>query len=217
MSAVAKRGYGGKSAEQRRAERRGAFLQAGRDLWCENGWPAVTMRGVCARAGLADRYFYQSFPDRDALLVAVAEEVRNEVLTTIIAALAEHADEPLECQLRSALTAVVGLVAEDPGSMQIFFGEHGGSDVLQALRRDTTEAVVDLFTTVGTPVVAVGVEPVEFRVVLLVGIGGFVETMTAWRAGSLEATPDELVQILMDVSQRMAAGLLELGGPARGS
>lgn len=217
MSGVAEREYGGKPAEQRRAERRAAFLQAGRNLWCENGWPAVTMRGVCARAGLADRYFYQNFPDRDALLVAVAEEVRNEVLAIIIGAVAEHAEEPLDCQLRGALAAVVGLVAEDPGSMQIFFGEHGGSDVLEALRRDTIEAVVDLFTTLGTPVVTPGVEHVEFRVVLLVGIGGFVETMTAWRAGSLEATPDQLVQILMGVAQRMAAGLLELGGPAPGN
>ncbi|WP_278258124.1 TetR family transcriptional regulator [Nocardioides convexus] len=55
-----RRRYGGKTAEQRRAERREALLAAAVDIWQESGWAAVTMRGVCARAGLTDRYFYES-------------------------------------------------------------------------------------------------------------------------------------------------------------
>lgn len=213
---VKQRAYGGKSADERRAERRTALLTAGRDLWCEGGWAAVTMRGVCSRARLTDRYFYEAFADRDALLVAVGEGVRDEVVATILTAVAPHADAPLLTQLRAALAAVVGLIVEDPGSVQIFFGDHGGSEVLEALRRTTIGAVVGLFTDVASPALVPGVDIVEFRVALLVGIGGFVETMTSWRAGALDVTADEVVEMLASVARRLGAGLVDLDQPLPG-
>src|SRR5512139_974724 len=72
------RTYGGRSAEERRSERRHRLVDAALAIWGEQGWAAVTMRQVCARAGLIDRYFYESFPDRDALLVAVWDQLRDE-------------------------------------------------------------------------------------------------------------------------------------------
>lgn len=213
---VKQRAYGGKSADERRAERRTALLTAGRDLWCEGGWAAVTMRGVCSRARLTDRYFYEAFADRDALLVAVGEGVRDEVVATILTAVAPHADAPLLAQLRAALAAVVGLIVEDPGPVQIFFGDHGGSEVLEALRRTTIGAVVGLFTDVASPALVPGVDIVEFRVALLVGIGGFVETMTSWRAGALDVTADEVVEMLTSVARRLGAGLVDLDQPLPG-
>ncbi|HET6290833.1 MAG TPA: TetR family transcriptional regulator, partial [Amycolatopsis sp.] len=65
---TASRRYSGKTADERRAERRLALLGAALDIWQEQGWAAVTMRGVCARANLTDRYFYESFANRDVLL-----------------------------------------------------------------------------------------------------------------------------------------------------
>lgn len=78
------RTYGGRTAQQRREERRRTLLDVGRELWCEQGWAAVTMRGVCARAELSDRYFYESFADREALLVAIAEDVRDETVGLLL-------------------------------------------------------------------------------------------------------------------------------------
>ncbi|HWJ09556.1 MAG TPA: TetR/AcrR family transcriptional regulator, partial [Nocardioides sp.] len=113
-----RRRYGGKSAEQRRVERRDALVAAALEIWQESGWAAVTMRGVCARAGLTDRYFYESFADRDALLATVWDQMRDETLAMLLDAILPHADgDPLD-QLHAALSAVVHHIGDEPQRAQ---------------------------------------------------------------------------------------------------
>ena len=64
------RSYGGVSAEERVAARRARLVAAARELLAQAGWRGTSLRAVCARSGLADRYFYESFESRDALLTA---------------------------------------------------------------------------------------------------------------------------------------------------
>ena len=63
---TAGRRYGGLTAEERRAERRARLVRAATEIWVAEGWAAVSMRAVCARAGLTDRYFYEEFGNREA-------------------------------------------------------------------------------------------------------------------------------------------------------
>jgi AcrR family transcriptional regulator len=77
MSASAKsastpaRSYGGLALEDRVAARRARFIAAGVELFGTQGFRGATVRGVCAAAGLTDRYFYESFLTLEALLAAV--------------------------------------------------------------------------------------------------------------------------------------------------
>ena len=80
------RPYRGVSADDRRADRRARLLEAGLDLVGEVGVAEVTAEAVAARAGLSKRYFYESFADRDALLVAAS----SGVFETVRAALLVH-------------------------------------------------------------------------------------------------------------------------------
>ena len=57
--------------EERVAARRARFIEAGIELFGTQGFRGATVRGVCAAAGLTDRYFYESFPTLEALLAAV--------------------------------------------------------------------------------------------------------------------------------------------------
>lgn len=205
-----RRPYRGLTAEQRRAQRRSALIAAASELWREQGWAAVTMRGVCARASLTDRYFYESFADRDAVLVAVAESVRDEVMALIVAAAVKHGDGSPGAQLRAAIEAVVDLIVEAPGNAGIFFGDHGGNELLESVRRATINSTVGLFMTLARPHLATHNDETEFRISLLVGIGGFVETVVAWRSGALEVTSEALVEMLMGVSRRLGHGFVDL-------
>ena len=45
------------------------LLDAAMDLIAESGAGGVTKKAVCARARLNDRYFYEHFTDRDALVM----------------------------------------------------------------------------------------------------------------------------------------------------
>ena len=65
------RPYGGLAMEDRVAARRARFIDAGIELFGTQGFRGATVRGVCAAAGLTDRYFYESFATLEALLAAV--------------------------------------------------------------------------------------------------------------------------------------------------
>ena len=202
------RRYGGKSAEERRAERRTALVSAALDIWQEQGWAAVTMRGVCAAAGLTDRYFYESFADRDALLATLWDQMRDQTLEMILAAILEHADgHPLE-QLRAAHVAVVHHIADEPARAQILFGEHAGSAILEQRRRDTVRLTTDLLVDLARPFLRADVDEQEFRITVLIGIGGFVELMLAWRSGLVDADADTMVAHLDGVGAALAPRFL---------
>ena len=65
------RSYGGLALEDRVAARRARFIEAGTELFGTQGFRGATVRGICAAAGLTDRYFYESFPTLEALLAEV--------------------------------------------------------------------------------------------------------------------------------------------------
>ncbi len=203
-----RRRYGGKSAEQRRAERREALLTAAVEIWQESGWAAVTMRGVCARAGLTDRYFYESFADRDALLATIWDQMRDETLEMLLAAILPHADAPPLDQLRAAIFAVVHHIGDEPQRAQIVFGDHAGSAVLEQRRRETIQMTMGLMIDLARPYLREDVDEVGFQVSVLTGIGGFVETIHAWRSGVIAAETDELVEHLMNVGAGLAPQFL---------
>lgn len=205
---TATRSYGGKSAAERRSERRAALIDAAKELWREQGWAAVTMRGVCARAKLTDRYFYENFADRDALLGEVWDATRDEHLALIYAAIAPHLNEGALVQLRAAISAIVHRIADDPGGAQILFGDHSGSATLEHRRRETIQLTVDLFLVLSKPYVRPSVDEAKLRISIVVGIGGFVETVLAWRAGALATSADELIESLDIVGRSLAREFL---------
>ncbi|MEU5878786.1 TetR/AcrR family transcriptional regulator [Spirillospora sp. NPDC047279] len=197
------RTYGGRSTEERRADRRGRLIDAALAIWGDQGWAAVTMRGVCARAGLIDRYFYESFADRDALLTAVWDQVRDETVTLIFAAIKDSGGGPLD-RLRAAITAFVRSVEADPRRARVGFGEHAGSPVLEQRRHDTLRVFTDLMVEAGRPHFRADVDEDALRMSVLMGIGGFVELMTAWLAGTIPVDAERIIDHATTVGSELA-------------
>jgi AcrR family transcriptional regulator len=208
---ITPRRYGGKSAEQRRAERRTQLIEAALDIWQEQGWAAVTMRGVCARAGLTDRYFYESFTDRDALLVTIWDQMRDETLEMLLGSILPVADQGALAQLRAALSAVVHHIADEPTRAQIIFGDHAGSAVLEQRRRDTIQMSTDLLIELARPFLRPGIDEQALRVNVVLGIGGFVELMLAWQNGLLEGDTDTMIDHITALSGALGAPFLADG------
>lgn len=207
-SQVTSRKYGGKSAEERRAERRGQLVDAALEIWQEQGWAAVTMRGVCARAGLTDRYFYESFTDRDELLATLWDQMRDRTLAMVLEEIAAVVDEGPLVQLGAAIRAVVHHIADEPARAQIIFGDHAGSAVLEQRRRDTVQLATGLMIDLARPYLRPGVDEQALRVNAILGIGGFVELMLAWRSGLIESTADEIVEQLAEVGSALGEQFL---------
>lgn len=205
--------YGGRSAEQRKAERRTRLIDAALEIWQEQGWAAVTMRGVCARAGVIDRYFYENFADRDTLLVAVWDQVREGTIELSLASISERFHEPPLDQLRIAITAFVRSLAESPGRAQIFFGDHAGSAVLEQRRRDTLQTTTDLLAELAAPYLRSDVDENTFRMTVLMGLGGFFELITAWHTGIVEASVEQIIDQAARVGETLGRQFLPDGSP----
>jgi AcrR family transcriptional regulator len=66
------RRYRGKAAPDRTVERRARFIEAGLELFGTRGFGATTVKALCTEARLTERYFYESFADREQLFMEVA-------------------------------------------------------------------------------------------------------------------------------------------------
>ncbi len=75
------RQYGGIDADRRMHERREKFLAAGLEAFGNLGYAQATIKGICRLAGLTERYFYESFKNKEDLLCAVFHRLIDELET----------------------------------------------------------------------------------------------------------------------------------------
>ncbi len=132
MRGVNTRGWAGTTLADRRTERRRRLLDVGLELLGTQGSSAVTVRSVCRTAQLTDRYFYENFTDRDALLAAVYDEVAYEAGQVLIDAVA-GATEPTDAVVaRAAVDGFLDLITGDPRKGRVLLLEPLTDQVLGA-------------------------------------------------------------------------------------
>src|ERR1700712_4827252 len=78
-----KRRYSGLSFEDRQSDRRARLVRAALDVAGRFGLEGTSVAAICAEAGLTARYFYESFPSRDAIFVEAYRFAQNELLEDI--------------------------------------------------------------------------------------------------------------------------------------
>jgi AcrR family transcriptional regulator len=118
------RRYGGKTVEERRAQRRRALIDAAKELWRDRGLAAVTVRGVTSHAKLTDRYFYEQFADQGQLLTAVIDDsVEAPIAAMLTAGAAEPEGAPPAVRLSAGLAAFIDHAEQDPLLARIFFSD----------------------------------------------------------------------------------------------
>ncbi len=75
--------WSGVPLQDRQARRRDDLIAAGIGLLGSPGGPSLTVRAVCRAAELTERYFYESFSDRDEYVAAVYDEVCTAAMSTL--------------------------------------------------------------------------------------------------------------------------------------
>lgn len=110
--ATGRRTWAGTGLEERRAARREALLAAGVDLLGAQDGAAVGVRAVCRAAALTERYFYESFSDRDDFVRAVYDQVGRQAREALVQAVGS-AGSPNE-RAAAAVSAFVELMVDDP-------------------------------------------------------------------------------------------------------
>ncbi|WP_051470976.1 TetR/AcrR family transcriptional regulator [Patulibacter minatonensis] len=137
------RRYGGRSTEERRAERRARLLDAALDVVGTRGWAEATMTEICRVAGLTERYFYESFRTREALYGALLDDLDRELRAAAFDAIAAGALEPV-ARVEVATRAIVGLYVGDPRRGRAALVEGIGVRELEEQRRRTVAGLFGL-------------------------------------------------------------------------
>ncbi len=139
MSEQGSRRYRGQSAEDRQRERRQRLVEAGLRVFGGQGYHGATVRGLCAEAGLTERYFYESFANSEDLLCAVYEHVIAVQEARVLTAMQGVPAVP-EAMIEAGLAALFSLAREQPATARIQFVEVlGVSPRVDALYRQTIE------------------------------------------------------------------------------
>jgi len=168
-------------------------VAAGLDLLGTQGWASTTVRGVCTHAGLTERYFYENFADRDALLVAVFDEVAAGGAGAILAAVAAAPADPHDTAV-AAFGAFVGYLTDDPRRGRVLLLEAHASEPLQQRRHSTLQTFATLAVEHGRPRLGAGA-PSETDALLtaLALVGGLAELLICWLNGDLDVPRERLV------------------------
>jgi AcrR family transcriptional regulator len=189
------RPYRGVGAQQRREERRAKLLQAGLDVVAEDGWAETTVRKVCARAGLTERYFYEAFDDRDGLLVALFDHVAAEVATTVVAAV-QAAPHDATARARAAIGGFVDMLADDPRRAKVLLLEASSHEGLQRRRVQAITAFAHLVRDQAAEFYGVseGAELEDAELTAHALVGGLAQLLLAWLLGDLRVSRERLTE-----------------------
>ena len=194
------RSYGGVDAADRLASRRARLLEAGLDLLGGDHAAELTVRGVCRQAGVAARYFYESFTDKDEFVGAVFDWVIAELAATTEAAVAAA---PPEEQTRAGMANIVRTIDTDPRVGRLLFSAQLANAVLVRKRAESSALFAMLS---GRHVENALRVPKNDRIKAAAHfvVGGVAQTLGAWLAGDVRLDGDQLVDHLAALLDELA-------------
>lgn len=188
--------YGGASPAERTAKRRAALCEAALDLLAEGGWERVTVRGVCTRAKLNDRYFYESFRDPESLLLTVREQVTADAFAVVGTAIADTRPDP-EIRVRAVVEALVAFFTEDPRRGHLLVQSQATAE-LRSARQASIRAMARLVADQGVAMLGAQAPPEQDReLAALTLVHGTLELFATWLRGELDVTREHLVDFLV--------------------
>lgn len=188
------RPYRGVDAAERLAARRRQLLDVGLDLLGaeDHDISELTVRGVCQRAGLSARYFYESFTDKDDFVGQVLDWVIADLTATTQAAVAAV---PLEEQARAGMSSVVRTIVGDSRVGRVLFSTELANAVVIRKRAESSGLLALLYVRHGIDTLHA---PANERVKAAAhfAAGGVGQMLSAWLSGDVQMEPDELADHL---------------------
>ncbi|OHU97076.1 TetR/AcrR family transcriptional regulator [Mycobacterium talmoniae] len=177
--------WAGVPLEDRQALRRDELIDAGVRLLGDEHGPALTVRAVCRQAGLTERYFYESFTDRDEFVRAVYDDVCARAMATLLSA-----STP-----RDAVEQFVALMVDDPVRGRVLLL---APEVEPVLTRSGAEWMPNFIELLQRKLTRIG-DPVLQAMVATSLIGGLTALFTAYLNGRLAATRAQFIDYCVDM------------------
>jgi AcrR family transcriptional regulator len=169
----------------RQALRRDELIAAGVAHLGGPQGPALTVRGVCRSAGLTERYFYESFTDRDEFVRAVYDDVCARAMSALTTAKTP----------RDAVEQFVELMVDDPARGRVLLLAPGKEPVLTRSGAAWMPSFIELLQRKLTRIA----DPVQAAMVATGLIGALTALFTAYLDGRLAATRAQFIDYCVDM------------------
>jgi len=185
----------------------GAILAAAEEVFAARGVQAARVEEIAARAGVAVGTLYNYFADRDALLKALLELRRGELLARLEADAEENRDRAFRDRLEGFVRALLTHCELHRAFMSIMVqGDHGPEHKDLAKPREAMQPIhrlAEALVASGVDEGALRAEHAELLPALLVGMlrGLIVRELGAGPPGALPAR----AEVVTDVFLRGAA------------
>ncbi|HEX5359539.1 MAG TPA: TetR/AcrR family transcriptional regulator [Fluviicoccus sp.] len=204
---TARRGYGGRSAAELSAERRQRLMDTGLELFGTDGYLPTTVEKLCSHAKVTTRHFYEHFRDREALLIALFEDILADTRNRVVAVMLDPAI-PAERRFEAALDVFLAAHLDDPRRARITTQEIlGVSARAEAARNQVISGFAGLIEAyLGSLAAAGKLPPRNYRVLAVGIVGAMHELQIAWLDGSLGVSRQELVAELGFLVAAMVKG-----------
>jgi AcrR family transcriptional regulator len=183
--------WSGVPLQDRQALRRDDLVAAGVALLGGEGGPALTVRAVCREANLTERYFYESFADRDEFVRAVYDHVCSTAMSAL-----GTADTP-----REAVERFVALMVDDPVRGRVLLIAPEREPVLAKSGAEWMPSFIDLLQRKLTRIT----DPAIQAMVATGLVGALSALFTAYLNGRLATTREQFIDYCVDMLLRRAS------------
>jgi AcrR family transcriptional regulator len=177
--------WSGVPLEDRQVLRRDELIAAGVQLLGGDGGPAVTVRAVCRETGLTERYFYESFTDRDEFVRAVYDDVCARAMSALMSATTP----------REAVERFVALMVDDPVRGRVLLLAPAVEPVLVRSGAEWMPSFIDLLQRKLTQIG----DPVRQKMIATSLIGGLTALFTAYLDGRLAASREQFIDYCVEM------------------
>ncbi|WP_280385074.1 TetR/AcrR family transcriptional regulator [Nocardia wallacei] len=187
------RRYAGLTPAERVDQRRAAILAAALQLFGTAGYASTPVKQICREAGLTERYFYESFADREDCLAAVYAGVVEEMRAAVLAAVHDALPD-LNAVTQAGLAAFVRYLTDDPRRARVDLIEVVGVSEAMEQRRhavfgDFTEIIIATWAASrGRPVTP------HIRSMAVVLAGGVNHLLVDWLMNGQQQEPSDLIE-----------------------
>lgn len=190
--------YRGATTDERREQRRRRLLDAALDIMGTQGLSALTVRGVCEQARVGPRFFYESFPDLDALAGDLLDEIQGAALDSATEAIANTPGSKAD-QIRAGVAALIIALTDDPRRANIALAQAHGSEALMRRRFAGMRRVAEVIMLEARQLLDIPEgEDAALTALAQLITGGAAELMLVWLDGRLKVERPVLIETIAD-------------------
>jgi AcrR family transcriptional regulator len=199
---VARRTYAGRSAADRRAERRERLLDAGLELFGTAGYAAASIEKLCTHAGVSTRNFYEEFASREDLLMALHDRIIEQAFQAVLGALSDGDEAPLRERFQMAVRAFITTTASDPRWARLSYVEIiGVSNTVEKHRIAWRERWASFLVAEANRAVSRGeAPPRSFQLAAIALIGAVNELVHHWSISGGQGSLDDVIAEVVRVA-----------------